>query len=159
MLKADDFFLSGKTGGVMAAIVPWEKGYVGVAPAHVFHFSGTPLIRIGSQLTKVAYFSNDADLAIFPLFCHCQLTEMDKPKLENAILLNARTTMGCRITDISWSIAYMALQPGNLPGPGDSGTPAMQSGKVVGMLLSLNMHNYKGILMSAELIWRELTEI
>jgi hypothetical protein len=89
------------------------------------------------------------------VFCHCQLTELGKPKLGNAMLLNSRTTFGCRITDVSWSIAYMALQPGNLPGPGDSGTPVVQCGKVVGMLLSLNMHNCRGILMSSELISRE----
>ena len=158
MLKAGDFFLSGKTGGVVGAIVPWGNGNAGVAPSHVFHYSGTPHLSIGRQKTRVAYFSNDSDMAIFPVFSLCQLTDLGKPELGNAILLNSRTTFGCRITDVSWSIAFMVLQPGNLPGPGDSGTPVVQHGKVVGMLLSLNMHNCRGIMMSSELINRELKE-
>jgi hypothetical protein len=156
VLKAGDFFLSGKTGGVIAAIIPWRNGYAGVAPSHIFRYSGTPLLSIGRQKTKVAHFSTDADLAIFPVFCLCQLTELGKPKLGNAMLLNSRATFECRITDVSWSIAYLVLQPGNLPGPGDSGTPVVQHGKVVGMLLSLNMHNCRGTSMSSELINREL---
>jgi len=46
----------------------------------------------------------------------------------------------------------VVLPPGDLPGPGDSGTPLIQNGKVVGMLLSFNMHTCKGIAISAEMI-------
>jgi hypothetical protein len=46
----------------------------------------------------------------------------------------------------------VVLPPGDLPGHGDSGTPLVQEGKVVGMLLSLNMHTCKGIAISAEMI-------
>lgn len=155
MLRAGDFFLSGKTGGVVCAFVPWGKAYAGVAPAHVFHYAGTELLRIGNQQTKVAHFASGADLALFPVLCACEPTQLGKPELGNAMLVNARDSMGCRITDVSWSIAYVALQPGNLPGPGDSGTPVIQDGKVVGMLLSVNMHNWKGIVINAELIKRE----
>jgi hypothetical protein len=156
MLKAGDFFLSGKTGGVVCAFALWGKAYAGVAPAHVFHCSGTEFLRIGGQKTKVAHFGTGVDIAVFPVFCACEPTDLGKPMLGNAVLVNARTSMGCRITDISWSIAYVALQPGNLPGPGDSGTPLVQDGKVVGMLLSMNLHNCKGIVINAELIRSEL---
>lgn len=155
MLKAGDFFLSGKTGGVVCAFVPWGKAYAGVAPAHVFHYAGTEFLRIGNQQTKVAHFVSGADIAVFPVFSACEPTQLGKPELGSAMLVNARGSMGCRITDVSWSIAYVALQPGNLPGPGDSGTPVVQDGKVVGMLLSVNMHNWKGIIINAELIKRE----
>ena len=91
-------------------------------------------------------------MAIFPVFAPCEPTDLGKPKLGDAELVNARARMDCKISDISWSISYVALQPGNPPGPGDSGTPVIQGGKVVGMLLSLSMHTWKGILMNAELI-------
>ncbi len=155
MLKAGDFFLSGNTGGVVCAFVPWGNTYAGVAPAHIFHYAGTESLRIGNQQTKVAHFSSDADLALFPVLSACKPTELGKPKFGDAALVNARSNMECRITDVSWSIAYVALQPRNLPGPGDSGTPVIQDGKVVGMLLSVNMHNWKGIVINAELIKRE----
>jgi hypothetical protein len=155
MLKAGDFFLAGNTGGVVAAFVPWGKAYAGVAPAHIFHYAKTESLRIGNQQTKVARFGSGLDMAIFPIFAACETTDLGKPTLGNAELVNARARLGCRITDVSWSIAYIALQPGNPPGPGDSGTPVVQDGKVVGMLLSLSMHTWKGIMMNAELIKRE----
>lgn len=155
MLKAGDFFLSGRTGGVVCAFVPWGKAYAGAAPAHVFHYSGTDVLRIGNQQTKVAHFAGDIDLALFPVMTACEPTHLEKPHFGDAMLVNARGSMGCRVTDVSWSIAYVALQPGNLPGPGDSGTPVVQDGKVVGMLLSMNMHTCKGIVMNAELIKKE----
>jgi hypothetical protein len=46
----------------------------------------------------------------------------------------------------------VVLPPGDLPGHGDSGTPLVQDEKMVGMLLSLNMHTCKGIAISAEMI-------
>jgi hypothetical protein len=158
MLKAGDFFLSGRTGGVVCAFVPWGKAYAGVAPAHIFQYSGTEFLRIGNQQTKVAHYAAGLDLVLFPVFCACEPTLLGRPMLGNATLVNAREVMGCRITDVSWSIAYVALQPGNLPGPGDSGTPVVQDGRVVGMLLSLNLHNCKGIVINAELIKKEIDE-
>lgn len=155
MLKAGDFFLAGNTGGVVAAFVPWGKAYAGVAPAHIFHYAGTDSLRLGSQQTKVIRYGAGIDMAIFPVFSVCEPTDLCKPHLGDAELVNARTRMGCRISDISWSIGYVALQPGNPPGPGDSGTPVVQDGKVVGMLLSLSMHTWKGIMLNAELIKRE----
>ncbi|MCK9441827.1 MAG: hypothetical protein M0Q13_10460 [Methanothrix sp.] len=62
----------------------------------------------------------------------------------------------CRISDTSWSIAYVALPLGNLPGPGDRGSPLIQDGRVVGLMHSINMHNWKGIAISAEMIMREI---
>jgi hypothetical protein len=125
MLKAGDFLLAGNTGGVVAAFIPWGKAYAGVAPAHIFHYAGTDQLRIGNQQTKVARYGNGIDLAIFPVFAACEPTVLDRPKLGNAKLVNARASMGCRISDVSWSIAYVALQPGDPPGPGDSGTPVV----------------------------------
>ncbi|MFB3764186.1 MAG: hypothetical protein ACE14P_02950 [Methanotrichaceae archaeon] len=155
MLKAGDFFLSGNTGGVVCAFVQWGNSYAGAAPAHIFHYSGTDKLRIGNQQTRVAHFARDIDLALFPVLSACEPSQLGKPRFGDAMLVNARGIMGCRVTDVSWSIAYVALQPGNLPGPGDSGTPVIQDGKVVGMLLSINLHTCKGIVMNAELIKKE----
>jgi hypothetical protein len=53
-------------------------------------------------------------------------------------------------------VVYVVLPPGDLPGHGESGSPLIQNGRVVGMLLSLNMHNCKGIAISTEMIEREI---
>ncbi len=152
MLKSGDFFLTGKTGGVIGAVVPWGKGLAGVVPGHIFHYSGTDILTIGAQRAKVIYMPGDADLAFFPLMAAAKPTELAKPNLGEAVLENVARKISCRISDTSWSICYVVLPPGNLPGHGDSGTPLIQGGKVVGMLLSLNMHTCKGIAISAEMI-------
>ncbi|HUI40122.1 MAG TPA: hypothetical protein VLY86_04285 [Methanothrix sp.] len=152
MIKSGDFFLSGKTGGVVGAVVPWRGAFAGVAPAHIFHYAGTDALRIGNHSCRVAFIPGDADLAFFPLLAACKPTDLAKPRLGEAFLENAARRKACRISDTSWSVIYVVLPPGDLPGPGDSGTPILQDGRVVGMLLSLNMHTCKGIAISAEMI-------
>ena len=152
MIKSGDQFIAGRSGGVVGAVVPWRSAFAGVAPAHIFHAAGTHSLRVGGLACKVAYIPSDADLAFFPIMGACWPTELGKPKLGEAELKNSQRTMLCRISDTSWSIAYVVLPMGNLPGPGDSGSPLVQDGKVVGLLLSLNMHTCKGIAISAEMI-------
>jgi hypothetical protein len=157
MIKSGDQFIAGRSGGVIGAIVPWRGAYAGVAPAHIFHAAGTHSLRVGGLACKVAYIPSDADLAFFPILDACQPTQLAKPRLGEAELTNAQHSMRCRISDTSWSIAYVVLPLGNLPGPGDSGSPLVQEGKVVGLLLSLNLHTCKGIAISAEMI-KEVAE-
>jgi hypothetical protein len=152
MIKSGDQFIAGRSGGVIGAIVPWRGTYAGVAPAHIFHAAGTHNLRAGGLACKVAYIPSDADLAFFPILGACQPTQLAKPRLGEAELKNTQHSMRCRISDTSWSIAYVVLPLGNLPGPGDSGSPLVQEGKVVGLLLSLNLHTCKGIAISAEMI-------
>jgi hypothetical protein len=152
VIKSGDQFIAGRSGGVVGAVIPWRGVLAGVAPAHIFHAAGTHSLRLGGLACKVAYIPNDADLAFFPILGACQPTELGKPKLGEAELKNSQRSMKCRISDTSWSIAYVVLPLGNLPGPGDSGSPLVQDGKVVGLLLSVNMHNWKGIAISAEMI-------
>ncbi len=156
MIKSGDQFIAGRSGGVVGAIVPWRGAFAGVAPAHIFHAAGTHKLRISGLSCQVAYMPNDADLALFPILAACQPTILGRPKLGEALLQNARHSIKCRISDTSWSVAYVVLPLGDLPGPGDSGSPLIQDGKVVGLLLSLNMHTCKGIAISAEMIKREI---
>jgi hypothetical protein len=104
----------------------------------------------------VAYIPSDADLAFFPILGACRTTDLGKPRLGESDLKNSQRCLKCRISDTSWSIAYVVLPLGNLPGPGDSGSPLIQDGRVVGLLLSLNMHTCKGIAISAEMIMRDI---
>jgi hypothetical protein len=156
MIKSGDMFIAGRSGGVVGAVVPWRGAFAGVAPAHIFHAAGTHNLRVGGLVCTVAYMPSDADLAFFPILGTCQPTLLARPGLGEAELKNSQRSMRCRISDTSWSIAYVVLPLGNLPGPGDSGSPLIQDGRVVGLLLSLNMHTCKGIAISAEMITREI---
>jgi hypothetical protein len=154
MIKSGDQFIAGRSGGVVGAVVPWRGAYAGVAPAHIFQLAGTRSLRVAGLRCKVAYMAAEADLAFFPVIGACQPTEMAKPRSGPATLFNAMHSISCRISDVSWSMAYVILPPGDLPGPGDSGSPLLQEGNVVGLLLSINMHNCRGIAVSSEMIER-----
>lgn len=140
----------------MGAVIHWRGAYAGVAPAHIFHAAGTHNLRMGGLASKVAYIPSDADLAFFPILGACRPTLLAKPRLGEAELKNSQRSLRCRISDTSWSIVNVVLPLGNLPEPGDSGSPLIQDGHVVGLLLSLNMHTCKGIAISAEMIMREI---
>lgn len=151
--------MTGRSGGVIGAVVPWRAGFAGAAPAHIFQLAGTSTLRIGSLDARVAHIPACADLAFFPLLSASRPTDLGKPRLGEAALENAARKRACRISEVSWSVLYVVLPPGDLPGPGDSGTPLVQDGRVVGMLLSLNMHTCKGIAISAEMIKNEACKL
>ena len=100
---------------------------------------------------RVSYIPGDADLAFFPILAPCQLTILGKPHPGEAELVNARHSIACRVSDSSWSIVYVILPPGDLPGPGDSGSALVQDERVVGLL-----HTCRGTAVSAEMIEREI---
>jgi len=156
VIQSGDRFIAGRSGGVVGAVVPWRGAYAGVAPAHIFQAAGTHNLCVGGLACKVAYLPGDADLAFFPISGACKPTDLAKPRLGEAEIINARHIMCCRVSDTSWSIVYVVLPPGDLPGQGESGSPLIQDGRVVGLLLSLNMHTCKGIAISAEMIMREI---
>lgn len=156
VIQSGDQFVAGRSGGVVGAVVPWRGAYAGVAPAHVFQAAGTNRLQVGGLTCQVAYVPNDADLAFFPILGACRATDLARPHLGEAEIKNSRHSMRCRISEASWSVVYVVLPPGDLPGLGDSGSPLIQDGLVVGLLLSLNMHTCKGIAISAEMIVREI---
>jgi len=152
MIQCGDQFIAGRSGGVVGAVVPWRGRYAGVAPAHIFQAAGTMNLRLGGLSCRVAYIPDDADLAFFSIAGACRESPLARPCLGPAEIANSRHKLSCRICDTSWSVAYVVLPPGDLPGPGESGSPLIQEGRVVGMLLSLNMHTCKGTAISAEMI-------
>lgn len=157
MIASGDQFIAGRSGGVVGAVVFWRGGYAGVAPAHIFQGAGTDKLRVGGLACTVAYMPSDADLAFFPIRGACRPTDLGKPRLGEAEICNERHSIRCRVSDASWSVVYVVLPPGDLPGPGESGSPLIQDGQVVGLLLSLNMHTCKGIAISSDMIKREVS--
>ncbi len=158
MIKAGDIFTAGNTWGVVGALIPWGDGYIGVTPAHIFHYAKTKTLRFNGQKTKIVHFSDCFDLAFFSLTTGCP-TVLDKPRLGHATLENMFSKRCCRISNVNWSLVYVILQPRNAPEPGDSGTPVIQEGSVVGMLLSMSLDNYRGVVISSEAMEKELEMI
>ncbi len=158
MIKAGDVFTTGNTWGIVGALIPWGDKYFGVTPAHIFHYAKTKTLWLNGLMTKVAHFSHHFDMAFFSLMAGTP-TAMDKPRLGHATLENMFNKRHCRISNVNWSLVYVVLQPRDAPEPGDSGTPVVQDGKVVGMLLSMSLDSYRGVVISSEAIEKELEMI
>jgi hypothetical protein len=68
---------------------------------------------------------------------------LDKTRLGQAEIANARHSLSSRISDTSRSVAYVALPPGDLPGGMSAATPELSTAGW-------------GIALSADMIAREI---
>jgi hypothetical protein len=89
MIKSGDQFITGRSRGVVGAIVPWRGAFAGVAPAHIFHAASTRDLRVGNLACKVAYIPSDADLAFFPYWGPASPRSSQSPRLGDVELKNA----------------------------------------------------------------------
>jgi hypothetical protein len=70
--------------------------------------------------------------------------------LENALLVNDMHTIKCKVINAGFSLLYLQFSYFDMPQPGDSGSPIMQAGKVIGLLSSLTLNNCMGTAISTK---------
>ena len=96
----------------------------------------------------------DFDLALIelPPDCMAEITEFGSALvLENALLANETHVIKCKVVNSGASLLY--LLPGfDMPQSGDSGSPILQSGKVIGLLSSITLNNCTGTAISSNII-------
>jgi len=150
MMQSGDTLFSDRLSGTVAAFLPAGNGYLGVTAAHIFQYSGTGILTVGGVKSEVSTLWREYDLAYFrvPL---AKPTSMGRPEFGEATVFSQLSSRSCRISDISWSLCMIVLSPGDMPGPGESGAPVIQGGRVVGMLSSINLNTCKGTVISSQL--------
>lgn len=72
--------------------------------------------------------------------------------MDDALLLNENHTISCRVTRAGASLLSLQFPCSDMPQPGDSGSPILQEGKVVGMLSSVMFGNCTGTAVSSEVL-------
>ncbi|AKB78752.1 hypothetical protein MSHOH_2269 [Methanosarcina horonobensis HB-1 = JCM 15518] len=95
------------------------------------------------------------DLALIELPSNCmfQITELGSAsELEQALLVNDIRAIKCRVVNAGTSLLFLGFQCYNMPEPGDSGSPILQSGKVIGLISSITMDNCMGTAISSSVI-------
>ncbi|AET64717.1 hypothetical protein Mhar_1353 [Methanothrix harundinacea 6Ac] len=152
MLRAGDLFLAGRQGGVVGAFLKGRRGCIGVSVYHIMRLAGTKDLTIGTARAKVVADCKPFDLIYFKA-SGCEPTVLAEPELGPARLANARRSRDCSISDVG-DLISIVLGHADLPGPGESGTPLFQDGKVVGILSSINLNAGKGTAISARAIVR-----
>lgn len=155
MIKSGgSFFYKGERCTIGAVISLKDLPYM-VTVSHVFRRGeGDHLTADGRKLT-VTRILKAFDLALIklPPACTFEITELGSAaELEQAELVNEIHAIKCRVVNAGASLLFLGFQCYNMPEPGDSGTPVLQAGKVIGIMSSVTLDTCMGIAISSSVI-------
>jgi len=126
-----------------------------VTVSHIFrHGEGDHLTVDGIKLT-VTCILKDFDLALIelPPACSFKITDLGSAaELEQAVLINDIHSINCRVVNAGASLLFLGFQCYNMPEPGDSGSPILQAGRVIGLISSVILDTCMGIAISSSVI-------
>lgn len=154
MIKSGgSFFYDGKRCTIGAVISLKGLLYM-VTVSHLFRGKGDHLTVDGMKLA-VTRILKDYDLALIelPPECIVKITELGSAaELEEAFLVNNIHIIRCRIINSGVSLLYLGFRCLDMPEPGDSGSPILQAGKVIGIISSVMLDNCMGIAISSNVL-------
>ncbi|KKG17263.1 hypothetical protein EO98_08715 [Methanosarcina sp. 2.H.T.1A.6] len=155
MIKSGgSFFYKGERCTIGAVISLNGLPYM-VTVSHIFRRGeGDHLTVDGIKLT-VTSILKDFDLALIelPPTCTFEITEFGRAaELEQAVLVNDIHVIKCRVVNAGASLLFLGFQCYNMPEPGDSGSPILQAGKVIGLMSSVTLDTCMGIAISSSII-------
>jgi len=138
---------------VGAVILLKELPYM-VTVSHLFKGEGDSLIVDGMRLTVTRILKNyDLALIKLPPECMAKITELGSAaELEKAFLVNDIHVIRCRVINAGASLLYLGFRCLDMPEPGDSGSPILQAGKVIGIISSVMLDNCMGIAISSSVL-------
>lgn len=150
MIKSGGSFLyNGKRCTIGAVILLKGLPYM-VTVSHIFRGEGDHLTIDGMKLV-VTKILKDYDLALIelPSDSAIEITEFGSAAvLEKAFLVNDIHVVRLRVVNVGVSLLFLSFQLSDMPEPGDSGSPILQAGKVIGLMSSITMNNCTGIAIS-----------
>lgn len=138
---------------VGAVILLKELPYM-VTVSHLFKGEGDSLIVDGMRLTVTRILKNyDLALIKLPPECIVKITDLGSAaELEEAFLVNDTHVIRCRVINAGASLLYLGFRCLDMPEPGDSGSPILQAGKVIGIISSVMLDNCMGIAISSSVL-------
>ncbi|MBI5680086.1 MAG: trypsin-like peptidase domain-containing protein [Methanobacterium sp.] len=95
----------------------------------------------------------DYDLAVIEISAPDNILEFSsigKPEIGQAYALKGKSKNYCNIMTLGKTYHYVSFSFAEIPLPGDSGSPIIQNGKVVGILASVFYTNANAIVISLE---------
>lgn len=150
MIKSGGFFFYKGMRCIIGAVILFKGLPHIVAASHIFRGAGDRVTVDGRELVvKSIYKEFDLALIELPPDCKVEITEFGSAAvLENASLVNDTHTIKCKVINAGASLLYLNFPSFDMPQPGDSGSPILQAGKVIGLLSSLTLNNCMGTAIS-----------
>ena len=135
---------------MVGALLRSRNRCIGVTAYHIMRLAKTKSLTVGGVKGEIVADWKAFDLVYFKT-SGCEPTPLGAPRLGPARLASALGTKDCSISDVGDLLAVV-IGHAEMPGPGESGTPLYQDGKVVGILSSINLNTGKGTIISARVI-------
>lgn len=154
MIKSGgSFFYKGKRCTVGAVVSLKEVLYL-VTVSHIFRKEGEYIVVDGMILSVTSILRNyDLALIRLPPESVVETTELgNASELEQAELINDIHAIKCRVVNAGTSLLYLGFGCNNMPEPGDSGSPILQAGKVIGFISSITLDTCMGTAISSRIL-------
>lgn len=139
---------------IIGAVISFKGLPYIVAASHIFRGEGDRVTVDGREFAVKRMFK-DFDLALIgiPSDSTFEITQLGSAAvLENASLVNDVHAITCRVTNAGATLLYLSFSFYNMPQPGDSGSPILQAGKVIGFLSSLTLNSCTGTAISSNVL-------
>jgi hypothetical protein len=142
--------------GIIGAIIKYKDKNCILTAYHILKVGNCGLgdsIKINEFKGKVTQILIDYDLAIIEIYAlksALEFSDIGKPEIGPAYALKGEFKNPCNIMTVGKTYHYLSFSFRTLPLPGDSGSPIIQNGKVVGILASIFYNNATAIAISLE---------
>jgi hypothetical protein len=141
---------------VLGAIIKYKDKNCILIVYHLLKVGGCglgDLVEVDGCSGTVIKILIDLDLAIIEVEApesELEFSRIRKPEIGSAYALNGSQKNPCQIMTIGRTYHYLSFPFSTIPLPGDSGSPIIQKGNVVGILASVFYSNANGIAVSLE---------
>ncbi len=156
MIKSGGTFLFKGYSCVIGAVIPIKDRRYIAAASHIFHKTDMgSRVQVESAEGVVRKFMEDYDVALIelPSGCKAGVTELGSAAvMEEALLVNEHHTIPCMVIRAGASLLYLQFPCSDMPQPGDSGSPILQEGRVIGLLSSVALGNCTGTAVSSAVL-------
>lgn len=154
MIKSGGFFFYKGMRCIIGAVISFKGLPYIVTASHIFRGEGDRVTVDGREfIVKRVFKEYDLALIELPPGCKFEITEFGNAAvLENASLVNDMHTLACRVINAGASLLYLNFSYIDMPQPGDSGSPILQAGKVIGILSSLTLNSCMGTAISSNVL-------
>lgn len=156
-IAAGETVICNNKNGVIGAVIKYKGKNCILTVYHLIKVGKCDIgsiIKIGEFEGRIIEILGDYDLVIAEIYAPSPLFEfssIEKPEIGPAYALNGKFKNPCNIMTTGKIYHYLSFAPRSIPLPGDSGSPIVQNGKVVGILSSIFYNNATGIAVSLEL--------
>lgn len=140
--------------GTVGAVIPYNGGVCALTAGHVIRYGNGAVgsrLSVDGHASTVIHLINEYDLALIDVPReHAKLSAIGRAEFGSAELVTCDRRIACRVIDTGRNLNRLAFPCGNMPLPGDSGSPVVQRGAVIALLSSVFYNNCTGLGISSE---------